>query len=410
MTRSHPSPAARAARVRDRLEQLFALGSAPHANRPGLGADEQRACELAAGWMRDAGLSVAWDAAGNLVGRRAGRDPSRAEVWLGSHLDTVPAGGRFDGALGVVAAIEAIESLPAPPAAGIALWAFRDEEGWRFGRSCFGSRALCGALEPGELDGRDAGGVSVGEALRALGHVAPPPEGWLEPRPAAHLELHIEQGPVLAEAGVPLGVVIAIAGIAEGSVRFHGRRGHAGTTPMAGRADALRAASAYVEGVATLAESLEQAVATVGHVAVRPGAQNVIPDEAELSLDLRAAGDSALRALRDGARRLAGEAAAAHGCRAEFELRWTTPPVPMDHDVRAVLRDAVARAGAPVLELPSGAGHDAGVLAAAGIPTGMLFVRSLAGGISHAPEEDSATGDVAVALTALADALGALTG
>ena len=201
--------------------------------------------------MREAGLEVAVEGAGTLVGRRSGRDPDAGEVWAGSHLDTVPDGGRFDGALGVVGALEAVEALgPEPRRATLAVVAFRDEEGWRFGRGLTGSRALCGRLGAGELQGVDADGVTLGVAFAALGLEPPPSSGWLAPgRPAAYVELHVEQGPRLAAAGRTLAAVDGVVGLVGLLATFEGGRGHAGTTPMDDRADALRAAARLVLAV-----------------------------------------------------------------------------------------------------------------------------------------------------------------
>ncbi len=199
----------RAARILERLDALFAIDRAAGTNRPGLGAGEQRAFDMVAGWMEDAGLQVSVDPAGNLYGRLPGSDPALAEVWSGSHLDTPPDGGRFDGALGVLAAVEALEAIGGAGGAPrtLAAVAFRLEEGSRFGRGCFGSRAVCGMLEDDEADLRDAEGVTLGEAFAALGLGELPEAGWLDPPPACWVETHIEQGPTLAGAGHPLGVV-----------------------------------------------------------------------------------------------------------------------------------------------------------------------------------------------------------
>ena len=224
----------RAARILERLDTLFEIDRAAGTNRPGLGGGEQRAFEQAHEWMEQAGLTTSVDLAGNLFGRLAGADPSAAEVWTGSHLDTPPDGGRFDGALGVMAGIDALEAIAAGEGTRrtLAVVAFRLEEGWRFGRGVFGSRAVAGMLEDDEADLRDADGISLGEAFEALGLGQLPTAGWLEPAPACFVETHIEQGPVLAAAGVPLGVVTSIAGMAGIDFAFTGRRGHAGTTPM----------------------------------------------------------------------------------------------------------------------------------------------------------------------------------
>jgi acetylornithine deacetylase/succinyl-diaminopimelate desuccinylase-like protein len=320
-------------RVLERLDELYAIG----ATRIGGSPEENAAHALARRWLEEAGLAVEVDAAGNLIGRRGS-----GETWIGSHLDTVPNGGRFDGALGVVAGIEVAERSDAP----LAVVAFRDEE-----RGCAGSRAR----------------VAAG------------------PLPRAYLELHIEQGPVLARAGAPLGLVTAITGQARGEVVFEGAAGHAGTTPMDSRRDALVEAARFVLHVREAAR--DDAVATVGRVEVEPGAVNVIPARVRVSVDARSPDPARLDEL---VREIG------------FEPTYRTPPVAMSgapfEALRATLED-------PVVELPSGAGHDAGILAAAGVPAAMLFVRSLNGGVSHSPDELSSPEDVELAVQVLTAAL-----
>jgi acetylornithine deacetylase/succinyl-diaminopimelate desuccinylase-like protein len=318
-------------RVSERLEELYAIGGG---TRLAYTPEEDQAHELAAGWMREAGLTVDRDEVGNLFGRRG-----EARVWSGSHLDTVPNGGRFDGALGVVAAIEAAERLSDLP---LAVVAFRAEES-----GPMGSRRLS------EL-------------------------------PQAFLEVHIEQGPVLERLGVPLGVVTGIAGQARGSVVFEGRSCHAGTTPMDERSDALVAAAEFVLRVRDSAR--QEAVATVGALEVEQGATNVVPGRVAVSVDARAPSAEEL-----------DELIAAIG----FEPAWRQDPVAMSGPPFDALRAALPDAP----ELVSGAGHDAMVLAAAGVPTAMLFVRSLNGGVSHCPEELSSAEDIALAVDALEGAL-----
>jgi acetylornithine deacetylase/succinyl-diaminopimelate desuccinylase-like protein len=345
-------------RLLERLEQLYAIGGGPGANRLGGSGEEDEAHELAAGWMREAGLEVERDAAGNLYGRLRGRRPELPEVWTGSHLDSVPAGGRFDGALGVVGGLEAVERAGQQERT-LTVVAFRDEEGWN-GPGCVGSRALFA--------------------------------GGLESPPAAFVELHIEQGPRLEEADAPLAVVTGIVATARGEVVFEGREGHAGTTPMAGRSDALVTAAEFVLRLRAAAASVEGAVATVGRVEVEPGASNVIPAQARVSVDVRAPDGKRLDAV------LAVVPA---------EVRRTDPVV-MATLPSGALREQIERLGLPLVELASGAGHDVGVLATAGVPTGMLFVRSLNGGISHSPEEQTAPEDIEQAVTVLAGALARL--
>jgi hydantoinase/carbamoylase family amidase len=384
--------------LHSRLEELYAIGGAVGANRAAYTAAEDEAHALVAGWLEEAGFVVSRDDAGNLFGRLRGREPQLPEVWVGSHLDSVPHGGRFDGPLGVLAGLEAAARIGRQTRT-LTVVAFRDEEGWRFGRGCFGSRALCGQLEVGELDTVDAEGVSVraavGDELEAT--------GWLHP-PAAYLEVHIEQGPVLAGLDAPLGVVTSIVGLARIAVTFRGRAGHAGTTPMAGRDDALVKAAAFVGRVRAVAEQAcvpgtqgGGAVATVGRLEVHPGAANVIPERVEVIVDARAPEEATLAAVVAAIGEAAGDA--------EVEPLRRTSPVPMAETVRAAFRDALAELGLPAPELHSGAGHDAGVLGAAGVPAGMLFVRSLNGGISHSPDEHSDDADVALGVEALALAL-----
>jgi acetylornithine deacetylase/succinyl-diaminopimelate desuccinylase-like protein len=330
-----------------RLDELYAIGGGPGANRPHGSEAEDEAHRLAAAWLTEAGLDVEVDRHGNLFGRAA----RGAEVWVGSHLDTVPRGGRFDGALGVVAAIEAVDRVRAGAVA-----VFRGEE-----VGCIGSRAL----------------VASGDLL-----------------PAAFLELHVEQGPVLAEADAPLGVVTGIVGYACGELVLEGRAGHAGTTPMAGREDALAAAATEILRVRDLARGISGAVATIGQVDVEPGGANVIPSRIRLSLDVRAPDAMGLDAL-----------VAAVG----FVPDYRVQPAEFDGEARTALTEAIAAHGLPAVNLPSGAGHDAGILAAAGVDSAMLFVRSLNEGVSHSSDELSSDEDVALGVDVLADALARLT-
>src|SRR4249919_3743739 len=342
-------------RVLDRLDELYAIGGGPGANRLGGSVEENEAHELAAGWMREAGLEVVVDPAGNLFGRLRGRSPELGEVWTGSHLDTVPSGGRYDGALGVVAGLEAVERIGSQELT-LAVVAFRDEEGCH-GPGCAGSRGLC--------------------------------EDGLDPKPAAFVEAHVEQGPRLEQAGAPLAVVTAIVAAARGDVAFDGLPGHAGTTPMAGREDALAAAAEFVLALRDAASGVHGAVATVGRVEVEPGASNVIPARVVVSVDVRA----------PDAERLEEVLAVVPG-----DLRRSAA-VMMAAAPSDALRAELGRLGLPVVELPSGAGHDAGVLAAAGVPTAMLFARSLNGGISHSPDEETSAEDIGLCVDALGGAL-----
>src|SRR5262245_27923451 len=298
-------------RLLARLDELYSIGGGPGANRIGYSPEEDAAHELAAGWLREAGLEVEVDEHGNLLGRLAGDEPELPEIWTGSHLDTVPQGGRYDGALGVVAGIEALERLGRRRRT-LAVVAFREEE-----RGCVGSRARCGSALPG-----------------------------------AYVELHHEQGPRLEQAGVPLGVVTGIVGYKRGVRELEGRAGHAGTTPMEGRSDALVAAAEEILRIRDVAASIDGAVATVGTLEVEPGGVNVVPGRVRLVVDARAPDAERLTLLLD---------------ELGLDGAGRTEPVAMSDTVRGALRAAIESRGLPVVELASGAGHDAGVLAAAGV-------------------------------------------
>jgi allantoate deiminase len=339
----------------ERLDLLYAVGGGPGANRVGYSAEEDDAHALATGWMREVGLDVEVDADGNLFGRRIGADPGLAEVWCGSHLDTVPQGGRFDGALGVVAGLEAVERLGQRDRTLVVV-AFREEE-----RGCVGSRACVGR---GRL-------------------------------PGAFVELHHEQGPRLADAGAPLAVVTGIVGYVRGERVVEGRAGHAGTTPMEARNDALVTAAEEVLRIRDVARSIDGAVATVGRLEVEPGGINVVPGRVTFSIDARAPDEERLAALM---------------AELGIDPLAAVPPVAFGGAPVAALRKAIEVRGLQVVELPSGAGHDAGVLARAGVPSAMLFVRALNDGVSHSPDELSSEEDVELAVDVLTDALERLAG
>jgi hydantoinase/carbamoylase family amidase len=350
-------------------------------------------------------LAVSRDGAGNLYARPAG-SWAAAEIWSGSHLDTVPSGGRFDGALGVVAALEAVTAVaaarPGPP---LAVVVFRDEEGWRFGHGCFGSRCVTGQVGSGDLALRDSAAVSVAAALAALGLPGPSAGVAL---PAAYVEAHIEQGPVLDSAGAALGDVAAIVGMAGFGVTFHGSSGHAGTVPMDDRSDAFAASAELAVRLRERALEISGAVATIGDVSVANRAANVIPSLVRATVDVRAPSVEALDAITAAVPALAAEAADRHRCRVDVGPGWRSEPVELSGRVRAAVGAAARGLGIPTAEIVSGAGHDAGVLAAAGVDAGMIFVRSLNGGASHGPDELSDEADVAAAIAVLAETLRSL--
>jgi beta-ureidopropionase / N-carbamoyl-L-amino-acid hydrolase len=379
-----------AERLWGRLQRLAEVGAQPaHAGggitRPALGAAHAEAAGLVAGWMRDAGLDVGRDDQGNVIGVWSGREAGLPAVALGSHLDTVPHGGAFDGALGVLAGLEAAQTLIE---AGerlrrpLAVVAFADEEGNEFGIGVLSAQLWIGELEPAAVV--DRRGRSLADALAAFD--VPGVAVVARPALAAYLEAHVEQGPVLDGDGGVAAAVDGIVGISRTTVRFFGEANHAGTTPMALRRDALWGAAELALAVRDLALAQDgQAVATVGVFEVSPGATNVIPGAASLRVELRALDEGRLAALRAEVERLTHACAQRHGLDATLESWHLSPAVPMHPALLAATRSALADAGVPVRSMPSWAGHDAKVLARR-LPVGMLFVPSV-GGVSHAPNE-----------------------
>jgi len=366
-----------------------------------LGPAMRRALDLVAGWMREAGMTTRVDPAGNLIGHHPGGGGEGSPVLLiGSHLDTVPDAGRYDGALGVllgVAAVRALGGRRLPFAVEVV--GFSEEEGVRYRTPYLGSLALAGRFDPALLDLLDAEGVPMADAFLAFGldpgRVA---EAASTPgRVLAYLEAHIEQGPVLEAWGAPVGVVTAIAGQSRLWVAFEGRAGHAGAEPMDLRRDALPAAAALVLEAERLARSVAGLVATVGAIAARPGAVNVVPGSASLTLDVRHASDPIReRAVAD-LLAFAGATAAGRGLAFRVDEARHRAAVPADPRLGDLLASAAREAGVgEPRRLVSGAGHDAAVLASLA-PMAMLFVRS-PGGISHHPAESVREGDVRVAL------------
>lgn len=366
--------------------------------------DEHRRCNRQViQWMREAGMETHTDAAGNCWGHYAGSDVDGQTLLLGSHLDTVPGAGRYDGILGVLAAIEVVARFHRRGRRfpfHIDVVGFADEEGSRFGATLLGSRAVAGQWDSALLELRDAAGVSMAAAFTEFG---------LDPSSVAtasragerllgYWELHIEQGPVLEERNLALGVVTAIAGARRLLFTLHGSAGHAGTVPMAMRRDALLAAAGAVQLVDTVARRCG-VVATVGKIEVRPGSLNVIPGRCEFTLDIRSGEDRlrdrALAEIIDGIEILCDRSRVA----VEYLEIHSAPAVACAPWLREAGRRALARCGLPDFFLPSGAGHDAMAMAAT-TDVGMLFLRC-AGGISHHPEESVDVADVALALNVL---------
>ena len=396
---------ARARVVLERCDLLATLSEEPDRLTRRYGTDALRQSqEATAVWLSGAGLAVRRDAVGNLIGRYAGAAADARTLVLGSHLDTVRDAGRYDGPLGVLVALAAVERLHArgerlPFAVEVAV--FADEEGLRFGTAYLGSPAYAGTFDPAWLGLVDGDGMTLAEAIGAFGG---DPDALTSGRRGrgdllGYVEVHIEQGPSLEALGLPVGVVTAIAGRSRLDVAFAGEAGHAGTVAMPLRRDALCAAAEFVLAVEAAARERAGLVATVGQIAAEPGASNVIPGLVRLSLDVRHPDDGrradACRRLREQAQAIAERRRVA----VDWRLTQENPAVACDAALSDRLARAVSEAGYPAHRLPSGAGHD-GVVLSAVCPIAMLFVRC-AGGVSHNPAEAVAVADVAAAIEVL---------
>lgn len=380
------------------LDQMAQYGATLNGGvtRLALTDEDKRARDLLGAWMEDARLAVRIDDAGNMIGRREGSTDA-PPLLIGSHLDTVPQGGRFDGALGVLTGLEVIRALNdegATTRLPIELINWTGEEGARFQPPLLGSTTALGFRDIATADAvTDRDGVRFGDELERIGY-----RGDAANRPAdatAYLELHIEQGPVLEEMNLPVGAVLGIIGQIWHAVTIRGRAGHAGATPMPIRHDALATAAELITGVRELALRAEEyAVATVGHIRVEPDAMNVIPALAELSVDIRAASNADLDRIESGLHRLGREIGQRHGVLVDISDHGEAASMPFDDDVIRAITTAIAGQGIPVHAMWSGPGHDAHP-AAQRWPTGMIFVRSR-DGLSHAEAEYSSPGDIEI--------------
>lgn len=387
------------------LEELAAIGADPAGgwSRPAWGAAEQAAHDWFAATARKMGLSVRQDAFGNSIARRDGRADLPA-IATGSHLDTVRGGGLYDGALGVVLGLAAAGRLP-QGLRPLEVIAFRDEEG-RFGPFT-GSRAMTGDLAPDALDRlRDADGVALRDAMADCGLAPATPQAAARDLSelAAWVEVHIEQGPVLEAAGIPLGIVTAIAGQERLTIRFTGLAGHAGTVPMDRRQDAFQAAAQFALAFDSLIRDAGgDARGTIGIVRVDPNQGNVIPREVRLSLEIRDSDAARLARLAAQTEALAQASATDRKVSAQIRRAYAAPPVPMAAHLMATLDQAAA---GRAMRLLSGANHDAGILGQH-IPAAMLFVPSR-GGISHTPDEHTDPAPIDAAADVLTAALARL--
>ena len=349
-------------------------------------------------WMRPLGMRVTLDAAGNLHGLYPGADGISHRLLIGSHLDTVPDAGAYDGILGVVLAISHIESLEGRrlPFA-IEVVGFSEEEGVRFGIPFIGSRALVGRLDAELLGRRDSNGVSIQEAILSYGlQPSEIPAASLQEGVLGYLEFHIEQGPVLEHRELPLAIVEAIAGQTRMELVFTGFANHAGTTPMALRRDALVAAAEWAVAVEKGAREIPGLVATVGTLQAKPGATNVIAGECRATLDVRHASDTARAQSVSGILHSAAEIAKRRGVSLTSSTTFVQAATPMDAFLVSEIDKAISQTGITPYRIVSGAGHDAMVLAEK-VASAMVFLRS-PGGISHNPKESVLVEDVAKAI------------
>jgi len=348
--------------------------------------------------MQELGMQVHVDAAGNLRGLWQSQNASGKRLVMGSHIDTVPDAGAYDGVLGVVVALEWVriaKELKFP--INIEVIAFSEEEGVRFGVPFIGSRAVAGRFDEDILEAKDSDGVTLEAAIRAFG-LDPGLIGKaeLDKDAVGFVEVHIEQGPVLESESLSVAVVTAIVGQTRLTFEFIGHANHAGTTPMRLRHDALAAAAEWIAKVETLALATDGLVATVGKVVVEPNAGNVVPGAVKVSLDVRHAIDSTRKEAIEKLIESADAIAARRSLTVKRTRQMDQPAVPMDERLTSFLADAIEAIGLPVKMMSSGAGHDAMVMAAR-VPTAMLFLRS-PGGISHHPAEAVLEGDVEASL------------
>lgn len=406
-----PDPLARAAGQLDRwLDQLGRVSDErDRLTRTFLSPAMGRANALVGGWMRGAGLTVREDATGNLIGRLEGPRDTKT-LLLGSHLDTVRNAGRFDGPLGVLLPIVALAELRRRGVSlpfAVEVLGFSEEEAVRFSGAYIGSKAYTGRLRAADLKLRDARGetlASVIEAHLGTGKKFSPPAPAHRPRELlGYLEVHIEQGPVLEAEKLSVGVVSAIACQIRGRLTWTGKAGHAGTTPMKMRRDALAGAAEFILAVEAFARRQPQLVATVGTIQVPAGAANVIPGATVLSLDVRHPLDAKCRAARAKLLALAKQIARRRGLAVVWEQTMDHDAVACAPQLTALLAQSVRAVQGRNLSLVSGAGHDAVVMSAA-TPVAMLFVRCR-DGLSHHPDEYASPADLEAALRVVVDFL-----
>ena len=378
---------------------------APRITRTYLSEQHKHAGEYLIGLMRSAGMEAGFDALGNIVGRYVAEDRRAPIVMTGSHQDSVRNAGRYDGLFGILTAIACVRDLHARGKRlpyTLEIVGFGDEEGVRFGATLIGSKAMAGSFEPAWLDQVDERGVTMRQALHDFGG---DPDGWRDVdrrgrNVVAYVESHIEQGPVLLNEGLPVGVVTAIAGASRMRVAVTGLAGHAGTVPMGSRRDALAAAAEMVLFVERYCENHAGLVGTVGKIAALPGAANVIPQDVEFTVDVRSGNDALRRQAVAALQAAFADTAQRRKVAVNAAPFYAADAAPCDATLQRAFAAAIEAHGIPVRYLPSGAGHDAMVFPDVA-PMAMLFVRCGNNGISHHPDETMTAQDAEVATSVL---------
>jgi N-carbamoyl-L-amino-acid hydrolase len=400
------APSAVVSAIVERLAELAKLGRHANGIDRALATPQERAArEKFAEWARAAGYTLTQDRVGNLFARRRGSRDDARPILVGSHLDTVPTGGAYDGAYGVVAALCALETLDERHVATqhpIEAVAWAGEEGTRFPLGCLGSSVFCGAFTADHaLSLKDGDGIRLQDALASSDCGLLENVPFREDKPiAAYLELHVEQGPVLEREGFSLGIVTAIAGQRRYRVTVDGISGHAGTVPMAQRHDALCAAAEMILAVEESARGKGDVVATVGRIVSEPNGPNVIPERTIFSVDIRSPEDARIDAVEEVLHHSAIVVRSERSVEVSVERLEMRPPMPMDPKMRGAIQRAIASVGEGAIDVPSGAGHDAMCLARIA-PTAMIFVPSV-GGRSHVAEEETSPRDLEIGAEALA--------
>ena len=404
------APLINSERLNSTLQALGRIGESPAGmQRVAFSPDDVLGRSYVMELMRQAGLSVRVDPAGNIIGRRPGTDSRLLPIGLGSHVDSVPNGGKYDGALGVLSAIEAVQTLndmDMVTGHTLEVLVFTNEEGTRFNRWLLGSRAMAGLWEEGDYQAVDGEGIGIAQHLQAIGgdlaKVAEVPRSQGEFH--AYLELHIEQGPTLHRTGTSIGVVAGITGRAVYQVSIKGFANHAGTTPMDARQDALLAASKLTVAVNTIVTEEEICRAgTVGTMVANSDTINVIPGQVDLGMEFR---DITMGRMVEAERRfrqVATELADVSGVKIEIQEVEMGEPCPVDPRIQEVIAQATTNLGLSQRSLPSGAGHDAQAMAAI-TRSGMIFVPSV-DGISHSPQEYTSPEDCANGASTLLNSL-----